>query len=166
MEKWGNGYKNQKRREAKPVPVEPPQLDPDTGQQHDVPYAVTEDFGSPVAEIDETPLESSLPTEISEFRQIVAEFIPRLRDRVSLLRTFVDDADFDNVRETAHWLAGSAGTVGFEAFTESSQALQAAAIAGNTADMLPAMDHIESLVRRVRMSAPITDSTSTLSHSN
>jgi PAS domain S-box-containing protein len=66
---------------------------------------------------------SSLPPD-EEILPIVAEFAERLRER---LREF-DDAnqagDIAKLNELGHWLAGAAGTVGFDDFVEASRELE------------------------------------------
>ena len=101
--------------------------------------------------------------DIQAFRDIVEEFIPRLRTRVVQMRSQVDSGEFASVRENAHWLAGSAGTVGFGALTAPARELEAAALARNYEVTLRAMAQVESLVSLVRVSQPVN--TPELAHS-
>lgn len=102
------------------------------------------------------PMVSTLPTEIPAFQAIVAEFVPRLRTRVAELRAFVDNGEFEQAREPAHWLKGSAGTVGFAAFTDPARELEAAFHAQDSHTAARIMQHIETLVDTIQVTASAT----------
>lgn len=83
--------------------------------------------GIPPAAAAEQPIESTLPLEDEEFRQVVVDFVDRLESRLEGIAAALAAADFETVRAEAHWLEGAGGTVGFPAFTEPAKALEAAA---------------------------------------
>ncbi|MEJ7594551.1 MAG: Hpt domain-containing protein, partial [Planctomycetaceae bacterium] len=72
-------------------------------------------------------LRSTLPMEVPEFREIVAAFANGLRETLARLRHSQTCMDYQEIRELAHRLKGTGGTVGFADFTEPSGRLQNAA---------------------------------------
>jgi HPt (histidine-containing phosphotransfer) domain-containing protein len=94
------------------------------------------------------PLVSSLPTEEPVFREIVREFVEYLGQLLTDMRQAAAKKDIDRLAEMAHSLKGSAGTAGFDAFTEPARRL-------------------ETLVKRRRLDAigPIIDELSQLADS-
>ncbi len=73
------------------------------------------------------PIHSTLPLDIPEFREIVESFVGCMDDTMNSLREAQARMDYQEVREIAHRLKGTGGTVGFAAFTEPSRKLQFAA---------------------------------------
>ncbi len=73
------------------------------------------------------PIYSTLPLDIPEFREIVESFVGCMDDTMKSLRAAQARMDYQEVREIAHRLKGTGGTVGFAAFTEPSRKLQFAA---------------------------------------
>jgi HPt (histidine-containing phosphotransfer) domain-containing protein len=64
---------------------------------------------------------------------IVRKFAGRLHEQMGLARAASDGADLEELARLAHWLAGAAGTVGYDAFTEPAREMEAAAKAGDAA---------------------------------
>ena len=73
------------------------------------------------------PIYSTLPLDIPEFREIVESFVGCMDETMKSLRAAQARMDYQEVREIAHRLKGTGGTVGFAAFTEPSRKLQLAA---------------------------------------
>lgn len=73
---------------------------------------------------------------------IVNKFSARLQAQLQTAMQAVATQDWDEVARLAHWLAGAAGTVGYDAFTEPARALEAAARAGDAASAEQAMQQI------------------------
>ena len=65
--------------------------------------------------------------EIPEFREIVEAFVDGLGKTLAKLRHSQSCMDYQEIRELAHRLKGTGGTVGFSDFTEPSANLQIAA---------------------------------------
>jgi signal transduction histidine kinase/FixJ family two-component response regulator len=61
---------------------------------------------------------SRLPTEDPDFREIVEEFVVRLREQLAAMQRARDAEDFPELARLAHWLKGAGGTAGFPAFTQ------------------------------------------------
>jgi CheY-like chemotaxis protein/HPt (histidine-containing phosphotransfer) domain-containing protein len=64
---------------------------------------------------------------------IVRKFAGRLAEQLAHTRNAFAAGDFAEVARLAHWLAGAAGTVGYDAFTPPAKELEAAAQAGDAA---------------------------------
>jgi signal transduction histidine kinase/CheY-like chemotaxis protein/HPt (histidine-containing phosphotransfer) domain-containing protein len=64
---------------------------------------------------------------------IVRKFAARLKEQLELAGTAGAGGDLPEVARLAHWLAGAAGTVGYDAFTEPARELEAHAIGGDQA---------------------------------
>jgi PAS domain S-box-containing protein len=69
-------------------------------------------------------LVSSLPLNDPDFRQIVAGFIPRLREQAVAMQAAWEQGDLDELARLSHWLKGAGGTVGFDAFTDPAKTLE------------------------------------------
>lgn len=64
---------------------------------------------------------------------IVRKFAARLQQQLEVVRDAMHAGDLAEVERLAHWLAGAAGTVGYDDFTEPARELEAAAKAGDAA---------------------------------
>jgi HPt (histidine-containing phosphotransfer) domain-containing protein len=64
---------------------------------------------------------------------IVRKFAARLHQQLELTRNAFEAGDLPEVERLAHWLAGAAGTVGYDAFTEPAREMEAAARMGDSA---------------------------------
>jgi len=91
----------------------------------------------------EEVIRSSLPLNNEKFVKLVEQFLRRLEEQLSLLGRCVNDQDFKQVSELAHWLKGSAGSVGFLEFTEPSAELEKAAKIENLAQV---ENHFQSIL--------------------
>ena len=60
---------------------------------------------------------SSLPMDDAEFRMIVVGYVDRLREQLNAMRQAYERKEFVELAKLAHWLKGSAETVGFASFT-------------------------------------------------
>jgi signal transduction histidine kinase/CheY-like chemotaxis protein/HPt (histidine-containing phosphotransfer) domain-containing protein len=80
---------------------------------------------------------------------IVAGFVIRLPGRIAEMRAAFDAHNGDAVADLAHWLKGSAGSVGFDVFTAPARRLETAARAGEIAQAGAAIAEIEALAARV-----------------
>ncbi|MEZ6061186.1 MAG: ATP-binding protein [Planctomycetaceae bacterium] len=70
------------------------------------------------------PITSTLPMEIPEFREIVEQFVGGLSTTLGTMQSAWDRRDFATLRDHAHRLKGTGGTVGFHQFTAPAAALQ------------------------------------------
>jgi HPt (histidine-containing phosphotransfer) domain-containing protein len=67
------------------------------------------------------------------------------------MRRAAGDDDLSNLKELAHWLKGSAGTVGFDALTPPAQELERAAREVDRFAVTAALDALTKLSKRVAL---------------
>ncbi len=72
-------------------------------------------------------IHSELPMDEPEIRKIVVDFVDTLKNKIVRMHCGFANNQYDELAELAHWLKGSAGTVGFPQFFEASCDLEAAA---------------------------------------
>jgi chemotaxis protein histidine kinase CheA len=99
-------------------------------------------------------LTSNLPTEIPEVALIVKNFIPKLHETVEAIQIAAQEDDVEELHQLAHWLAGSAGTLGFPDFTETAQQLESSDPCGAPEETQELVDKIQALANRI--SPPVT----------
>jgi signal transduction histidine kinase/CheY-like chemotaxis protein len=83
------------------------------------------------------------------FASIVASFARRLPERLSALRAAADSGDLAQIAQIAHWLKGSAGSVGYDAFTAPARECELAAKGGDLESARVFLTQIESLAARL-----------------
>ncbi|MGI9430102.1 MAG: ATP-binding protein, partial [Bythopirellula sp.] len=99
------------------------------------------------------PIHSSLPTEDPELRSIVLGWTDRLNSQLAEIHTAAEAHNYQELAGLAHWLKGSAGTVGFGDFTEPAKALQLAADQENSEQIANQLLVLDDLAARV--AAPV-----------
>ena len=82
--------------------------------------------------VDQGPIRSRF-ADNAKLVPIVRKFAGRLHQQLEATRTALEAGDLPEVERLAHWLAGAAGTVGYDAFTEPAREMEAAAKAGDSA---------------------------------
>lgn len=92
---------------------------------------------------------SSLPTDDPEFREIVVGFVEKLISEMDAIRFAATAEDWDDLARKAHWLKGSAGTMGFQEMTKPALELEVSARAQNAAAVQEALTVVESIVDRI-----------------
>lgn len=97
------------------------------------------------------PIHSTLPLDIPEFREIVEAFVGCMDDTMQSLREAQARMDYQEVREIAHRLKGTGGTVGFAAFTEPSRKLQHAAEERDDATIDAMLLELEEISSRIEL---------------
>ncbi len=97
------------------------------------------------------PMYSTLPMEIPEFREIVESFVSIIEETVCSMRVAQKNMDYQEIREIAHRLKGTGGTVGFNAFTEPSRKLQIAAEERDDDTIEAMLCELEDISSRVEM---------------
>ena len=101
------------------------------------------------------PIHSTLPLDIPEFREIVESFVGCMDDTMLSLRSAQVRMDYQEVREIAHRLKGTGGTVGFAAFTEPSRKLQLAAKERDEATIDAMLLELEEISSRIELPAEV-----------
>ena len=82
---------------------------------------------------------------------IVRKFAARLHQQLELARAASDGGDLPEVERLAHWLAGAAGTVGYDAFTEPAREMEAAAKAGDSATTAGVLQRIARMAEQLEV---------------
>ena len=108
-----------------------------------------------ISDLDSGPLVSTVTGDDPEMREIVDEFVVRFDEQLAALRSAWQADDLSHVAEIAHWIKGSAGTVGFGAFTEPAAALETAAELAQRDVVEKRIGQLEALFRRIP--TPIAD---------
>jgi PAS domain S-box-containing protein len=82
---------------------------------------------------------------------IVRKFAARLQQQLDSMRTAFEAGDLPEVERLAHWLAGAAGTVGYDAFTEPARELEAAAKGGDSATTAGVLQRIARMAGQLQV---------------
>jgi len=82
------------------------------------------------------------------------KFVLRLSEKLSLMEDSREQGDFETLADLAHWLKGSAGTLGFNDFTEPSAGIELAAQAQDQASAMRCVDVLRSLEKRSELCVP------------
>ncbi len=110
--------------------------------------------GAP-ADLDVGPLVSTELLDDPELREIIDEFVVRFDEQLTALRSAWRRDDLKQIAEIAHWIKGSAGTVGFGEFTEPAAALETAAELAQRDVVENRISQLEALFRRIP--TPVAD---------
>jgi len=95
------------------------------------------------------PVRSRLPVDDPRYREIVVEFVEQVDGLVGEMTAARDRGDFEQLAQLAHTLRGSGGTVGFDAFTAPTRALESAARDGAAADVDAALQQLRGVASRI-----------------
>ena len=106
------------------------------------------------------PLVSTLPTEEPVFREILQEFVEYLDQLLAELRQAAAKKDVVRLGELAHSLKGSAGTAGFEAFTEPARQLETLIKRRRLDAVVPAIAELAKLAKRILVPTETCDAAS------
>ena len=104
------------------------------------------------------PLFSTLPMDDADFREIVAIFVERLKERVEAMFACWEQRDFEVLGNHVHWLKGSAGTAGFADFSPVADDLRQAVRDQRIEAISPLLVDISNLVERISIDAPDSSS--------
>jgi CheY-like chemotaxis protein/HPt (histidine-containing phosphotransfer) domain-containing protein len=117
--------------------------------------APAETIGADIIELGEPPAgEEPIRSRFAgnaKFVPIVRKFAGRLDEQLGLARTAHAAGDLAEVGRLAHWLAGAAGTVGYDAFTQPARELEAAARAGDAQEAERVLREIERMGGRLEI---------------
>ena len=94
---------------------------------------------------------STLPLDDWEFREIVEEFIQRLREKLVAMQVALEQGRGEELRSLAHWLKGAGGSAGFPMFTEPAKNLEQVARQNHLEEAGPWLDQIVSITERLEM---------------
>ena len=94
-------------------------------------------------------LVSTLPTDDSDFREIVEEFVARLHEQIDLMQQALSTGDLAELARLAHWLKGAGGTAGFGVLTDAAERLEELVKRGHAGPIKAALDEIGDLAGRI-----------------
>jgi PAS domain S-box-containing protein len=95
------------------------------------------------------PMESTLPTHDADFREVVVEFVDRLQSQLNEMQSACETGELDRVASLAHWLKGSGGTAGFDAFTIPARRLEQMAKDFNLDQVEQQIDELKQLASQI-----------------
>lgn len=98
-----------------------------------------------------TPLYSELPAANPKFATIIEHFIVRLNDVLPMMQASYQNNDDEALGRHAHWMKGSAGSIGFPQLTDFAKQLEQALADGNRADIKGLMVAIERVVAQINL---------------
>jgi len=97
------------------------------------------------------PLISHLLAKNPRYRPIVEKFVIRLDEQLAAMEAAWNKRDFEELGELAHWLKGSGGTVGLDAFSEPAKELERRARAANEDQVEPLLRGLRQLAGRIEL---------------
>lgn len=83
------------------------------------------------------------------FDSIIVSFADKLGSQIDAMDQHLAAGDLDELAKLAHWLKGSAGSVGFSGFTEPAATLEQAAKKGDTALAAERITFVKEMSRRI-----------------
>lgn len=95
-------------------------------------------------------LESALSSSNPKYEKIVERFVARLQEQILEIHRSVLAEDYQTLADLAHWLKGSAGSLGFSDLTEPALTLETAAKRADQASVNEAFDEVKMLVLRIK----------------
>jgi signal transduction histidine kinase/CheY-like chemotaxis protein/HPt (histidine-containing phosphotransfer) domain-containing protein len=97
---------------------------------------------------DQVPVQSmrsTLPTDDSEIREVVVEFIDSIEQRLDAMAAALECDDSVELARIAHALKGSGGTAGFACFTEPAARIEQLAKAGQLQDVSETLNELRQM---------------------
>lgn len=101
----------------------------------------------------DAPIHSRLHNQ-PRLHSIIRSFVTNLPLRIEQMQEELLEERMDDLARSAHWLKGSAGSVGFDSFTEPSRSLEEFAKASDLESAREAMSEVMQLARRIRAPEP------------
>ena len=86
---------------------------------------------------------------------IVGKFAARLRERLEQARAALKVTDFDELGQFGHWLAGSAGMMGYDSLTAPARELEFLAKAGDSSGLNAALTRLDRMCDRLVVPEPL-----------
>jgi PAS domain S-box-containing protein len=87
----------------------------------------------------------------TKLHSVINIFVQRLPKQLQLMRDALASSNLAEVANLAHWLKGSAGSVGFDSFTEPAKRLEDAAKTNQTEQAQAALAEVEQLATRIQL---------------
>ena len=109
----------------------------------------------------DSPLPSVVKSDMAKdprFRPLVEKFVVRLPAQLDSIEHAIGQGDFKQVKDIAHWLKGTAGTVGLHDFTVPATELEELAGAGDGALVTDKLFFIRELHNRIKLDDNVAQS--------
>ena len=90
----------------------------------------------------------------SQFQSFIGRFVDRLAERLHEMDKALRNENMDDLATLAHWLKGSAGTVGFDLFTQPAAELEYHALSGHMQAARDCLESITEMSRRIVLPQP------------
>ena len=119
------------------------------------PIAVAQAVAGTVAEPAAEPVRSRF-ADNARLSPIVRKFAARLDEQMALALEAAARQDHAEVARIAHWLAGAAGTMGYDAFTEPARELEALAKGADQEGVDRALAQVAALASRIEVPEPVS----------
>ena len=103
--------------------------------------------------VDRTPVRSSLPLDEIEFLEIVHGFGEALDAKYALMMQSIEEQDFAELANLAHWLKGAGGTCGYNEFSAPAQKMEKAAKSIQIEGVKTHVAEIKDLIDRIEVPA-------------
>jgi len=87
------------------------------------------------------------------FRPVIAKFAHRLEEKLQAMEASWEAGDLDELASLAHWLKGSGGMVGFDAFRDPAGALELLARDRKHGEIEAALEEIRAMADRITIDA-------------
>ncbi|MCB1800627.1 MAG: response regulator [Gammaproteobacteria bacterium] len=124
----------------------------DLGELTDLhPLAPQQPVGEAEPAADSTPIVSRLAGN-ARMQPLIERFIQRLHEEGEAMQAAWQQGDLARIAEAARWIKGSAGTLGFDAFTEPAVDLETAALADDRNAVPGLLEIVRDLTRRTQSS--------------
>jgi len=138
-----------KNRPSDSQPAQPPQA---ARTAQPAPSAPVAPVAAPVKSkvVEGAPILSKLPADDPEFCQIVDEFLDRLHQQMEAMENALAEEDLTRLAAAAHWLKGSGGTAGFDAFTQPASELVRLAREARIEQLPDALAELQKLASRAQ----------------
>jgi signal transduction histidine kinase/DNA-binding NarL/FixJ family response regulator len=97
-------------------------------------------------------INSSLPLDDPEFKEIIVEFLDKARGQLQEMRQAWSDCNTKELAVLAHWLKGAGGSAGFDEFTEPARQLECLAKDSDLARVPDTLDRIAEIIEQATRS--------------
>lgn len=98
---------------------------------------------------------SDLSKGTNKYQKLIEKFVDRLKLKQQEMHQSIESKDYQTLADLAHWLKGSAGSVGFHDFTETASELEIASDHKDHATVVKKMIEIDELVNLISTSEPV-----------
>jgi signal transduction histidine kinase/ActR/RegA family two-component response regulator/HPt (histidine-containing phosphotransfer) domain-containing protein len=105
--------------------------------------------GVPRVDLPLPPIRSTLPANLPKVQRILEGFLAKLDDKLEAMQLALDAGDWPGLADSAHWLKGSGGTVGFDCLTTAAAELERDARGQNVAAARRTLSSLRQLAGRI-----------------